>query len=198
MSIRLLLDENLSPRLKTALLLRFPEMDVLRVGDEGTPPYGTSDPDILLYTEQAQRLLVTDNRTSMPGHITHHLTAGRHHWGVLYISRACHLPRYSMNCALFGEQARQMNGWITPIGYHKHGGVSTLKTSIDVGVGCIKCTGLLPVRAGVGCIGCTGLLPTGGCIGVGCIGCTGLLPLTHGQPVEVCYTALENRLQAGQ
>lgn len=86
MSIRLLLDENLSPRLKTALLLRFPEMDVLRVGDEGTPPYGTSDPDILLYTEQAQRLLVTDNRTSMPGHITHHLTAGRHHWGVLYIS----------------------------------------------------------------------------------------------------------------
>lgn len=59
-----------------------------------------------------------------------------------------------------------MNGWITPIGYHKHGEVSTLKTSIDVGVGCILCTGLLP--------------------------------LMHVQPVEVCYTALENRLQAVQ
>lgn len=86
MTIRLLLDENLSPRLKTALLLRFPDMDVVRVGDDGAPSYGTSDAEILHYTEREQRLLVTDNRTSMPGHITDHLTAGRHHWGVLYIS----------------------------------------------------------------------------------------------------------------
>mgnify|MGYP005843156657 CR=1 FL=1 len=86
MTIRLLLDENLFPRLKSALLLRFPDMDVLRVGDVGAPPYSTSDPDILRYTEQTQRLLVTDNRTSMPGHISDHLTQGRHHWGILYIS----------------------------------------------------------------------------------------------------------------
>jgi hypothetical protein len=97
-TIRLLLDENLSPRLKTALLLRFPEMDVLRVGDEGAPPFGTSDQDILLYTEQTRRLLVTDNRTSMPGHIADHLAAGRHHWGILYVS-----PRLS-----FGEMLDEL------------------------------------------------------------------------------------------
>jgi hypothetical protein len=85
-NVRFLLDENLSPRLKNALRLRYPDMDVLRVGDEGAPPLSTPDPEILHFLEQEQRILVTDNRASMPGHIANHLAAGGHHWGILNIS----------------------------------------------------------------------------------------------------------------
>lgn len=57
MTIRYLLDENLSPRLKQALLNREPMIDVLRVGDPTVPSLGTLDPDILLYLQQSKRLL---------------------------------------------------------------------------------------------------------------------------------------------
>lgn len=83
MKVRFLLDENLPPRLKTALLRLNPQIDVLRVGEPSAPPSGTLDPEILIYLEVSQRLLVTDNRSSMPGHLTDHWSAGRYIWGLL-------------------------------------------------------------------------------------------------------------------
>ncbi|MCG9891318.1 MAG: DUF5615 family PIN-like protein [Thermosynechococcaceae cyanobacterium MS004] len=72
MKVKFLLDENLPPRLKTALLRLNPQIDVLRVGEPSAPPNETLDPEILIYLEASQRLLVTDNRSSMPGHLTDH------------------------------------------------------------------------------------------------------------------------------
>lgn len=85
MKIRFLLDENLTPKLKAALLRLDPTIDVVRVGDDQAPPLGTLDPDLLRYLETAQRLLVTDNRHTMPGHIIDHFAAGGHHWGVYLV-----------------------------------------------------------------------------------------------------------------
>lgn len=85
MSVRYLIDENLPPRLVTALRRLDPAIDVLRVGDEGAPARGTLDPDILRFLQASQRLLVTENRVSMPGHVRDHLAAGDHHWGVLRV-----------------------------------------------------------------------------------------------------------------
>jgi hypothetical protein len=62
MRIRLLLDENLAPLLKSALLRLDPTIDVVRVGDADAPPFHTLDPDILAFCEAEQRLLVTGNR----------------------------------------------------------------------------------------------------------------------------------------
>jgi hypothetical protein len=84
-TVRFLLDENLSPRLRPSLLRRSPDLDVLRVGDEGAPPLGTPDPEVLLYAERERRLLITHNRASMPSHVADHLAAGRHHYGVMRI-----------------------------------------------------------------------------------------------------------------
>jgi hypothetical protein len=84
MKIRFLIDENLTPRLKAALWRYSPEIDVLRVGDEGAPVRGTLDPEILLYLETSRRLLVTDNRSSIPGHVADHAAAGRRHWGIAW------------------------------------------------------------------------------------------------------------------
>lgn len=85
MSVRFLLDENLSPRLSPALWRYNPTIDVLRVGDPGAPPLGTLDPDLLVYLEQQQRALVTNNRVSMPGHLRDHAAAGGHHWDIFWL-----------------------------------------------------------------------------------------------------------------
>jgi hypothetical protein len=67
--VRFLLDENLSPRFKVAVLRLNPAIDILRVGESNAPELGTQDPDVLRYLELSQRLLVTDNRASMPQHV---------------------------------------------------------------------------------------------------------------------------------
>ncbi len=85
MKVRFLIDENLSPRLKTAVLRLNPTIDILRVGDPNAPPLGTLDPDILSYLELSQRILVTDNRTSMPEHLEAYWATGGQIWGLFWI-----------------------------------------------------------------------------------------------------------------
>ena len=46
MKVRFLFDENLSPRLKVAVLRFNPAIDILRVGDPNTPLLGTLDPSV--------------------------------------------------------------------------------------------------------------------------------------------------------
>lgn len=82
-----LLDENLDPRLKKALLKQVPEMTVWRVGDPGVPPLQSSDPNILLWCESKNFILVTNNRASMPVHLRDHLQAGRHIPGIFILRR---------------------------------------------------------------------------------------------------------------
>src|SRR5215212_11297285 len=85
MKVRFLLDENLSPQLQAGVRRRIREVDILRVGDRGAPPLETPDEEILRYLEGEQRLLVTNNRTSMPDHLVAHHGAGGHHWGLVWI-----------------------------------------------------------------------------------------------------------------
>lgn len=85
MKVRFLLDENLSPRLKAAVLRWDPTIDILRVGESDAPVLGTLDPDILRYLETTQRALVTNNRMSMPFHVADYLTIGGQHWGIFLV-----------------------------------------------------------------------------------------------------------------
>ncbi len=85
MKVRFLLDENLSPRLKVAVLRFNPDIDILHVGETDAPPRGTLDPEILHYLELSQRLLITDNRSSMPEHLEAHYGDGGHIWGLLWV-----------------------------------------------------------------------------------------------------------------
>jgi hypothetical protein len=81
--VRYLIDENLPPIYKTQLLRRQPDLTVWMIGEPGTPPKGTLDPDILIWCEQHQFLLVTNNRRSMPIHLADHLSQNRHVPGIL-------------------------------------------------------------------------------------------------------------------
>jgi len=84
--IRYLLDENVDPVFRTALLKQEPSMIVWKIGNPGVPPRGTKDPDILDWCEQNEFILVTNNRTSMPEHLTDHIAMGRSIPGILELN----------------------------------------------------------------------------------------------------------------
>lgn len=111
MKVRFLLDENLSPRLKIALLRLNPTIDVLRVGDPDTPLLGTLDPDVLRYLELSQRLLVTDNRTSMPEHLEAHWALGGNIWGLLWVRPRTPIGQLAQELLLVWE-ATEAEEWI--------------------------------------------------------------------------------------
>jgi Domain of unknown function (DUF5615) len=84
--LRLLLDENVTPSLRTQILGRDASICVWIVGDPDAPSKGTLDPEILIWCEERKFILVTNNRRSMPGHLLDHLTLGRHIPGILILS----------------------------------------------------------------------------------------------------------------
>ena len=88
MQIKYLIDENHRSRkrlLIAALTALDRTIDVLQVGDPGAPALGILDPDLLLWCQHHQRLLVTNNRASMPAHVKDHTAAGGFYWGIFQI-----------------------------------------------------------------------------------------------------------------
>ena len=85
---RFLIDENISPRYRTQLLYHEPSLTVLAVGDDGAPPKSTPDPEILEWCEKHQFSLITNNRESIPQHLSDHLAAGHHVPGIFTINLA--------------------------------------------------------------------------------------------------------------
>ena len=83
---RFLIDENISPRYRTQLLYREPSLTVMVIGDEGVPPKSTPDPEILAWCEKNQFSLITNNRESMPQHLSDHKAAGNHVPGIFTIN----------------------------------------------------------------------------------------------------------------
>lgn len=62
-----------------------PAIEVLAVGDAEAPPAGTPDPELLVWLEANAYILVTENRSTMPGHLAQHLAAGRRSSGILWL-----------------------------------------------------------------------------------------------------------------
>ncbi len=86
MSLNYLMDENVDPLYATQLLRQAPELVVWAVGDPGAPGKGTLDPAILIWCEENDFVLVTNNRTSMQTHLDDHLAMGRHVPGIFILN----------------------------------------------------------------------------------------------------------------
>ena len=84
--ISYLLDENVNPVLRAALLRAEPDLVVWQVGMLGAPALGTLDPEILLWCEANQFILVTNNRKSMPVHLQDHLAEGWWAMGIFILN----------------------------------------------------------------------------------------------------------------
>jgi hypothetical protein len=83
-----LLDEHIPHAIVRGLRLRDPAIQVFVVGGEsGEPGIETPDPELLIWIEEHGCLLATNNRATMPEHLTNHLAAGRHIPGILTVPR---------------------------------------------------------------------------------------------------------------
>lgn len=81
--IRYLLDEHIPPAVRQQLMRLLPNLTVWMVGDPDAPPKGTPDPDLLVWCEIQDFILVTNNRKTMPSHLAEHLASGHHIPGIL-------------------------------------------------------------------------------------------------------------------
>ena len=73
MTLKYLLDENVDPLYKTRMIRQEKDLIIWVVGEPHTPAKGTLDPEILLWCEDYNFALVTNNRTSMPVHLVEHI-----------------------------------------------------------------------------------------------------------------------------
>jgi len=84
--IKFLLDEHVNPALLRGLNQRDADIMVWRIGSPGAPALGTLDPEILLWCERNEFVLVTNNRASMPVHLADHLLTGHHVPGIFVLN----------------------------------------------------------------------------------------------------------------
>jgi len=115
--VGILLDENIESRLFAYLRTRAlaTGIQISAVGEPLAPGLGTKDPDILIWCEKHQYVLVTDNRISMPPHLAEHLKAGRNVPGIIVIKKNVSLSALGdhllefVGTALPGEIENQIN-----------------------------------------------------------------------------------------
>lgn len=86
MPLKYLLDENVDPIYKVGLSKIESDLIVWAVGEPHSPPRGTLDPEILLWCEEYNFILVTNNRKSMPVHLVDHINAGGHIPGIFLLN----------------------------------------------------------------------------------------------------------------
>jgi predicted nuclease of predicted toxin-antitoxin system len=72
--LRLLADENFNGDIVRGLLLRQPDLDVLRVQDVGL--VGADDLEVLTWSAENNRILLTHDRATMPDFAFQRLSAG--------------------------------------------------------------------------------------------------------------------------
>lgn len=84
--LKYLIDENVIPLYTTQLRRLLPDLFVVAVGDLTAPKTGTLDPEILLWCEEHNCILVTNNRRSMPIHLADHIAQNHHIPGILILN----------------------------------------------------------------------------------------------------------------
>ncbi|MBC6472724.1 MAG: DUF5615 family PIN-like protein [Hormoscilla sp. GM102CHS1] len=105
MTIKYLLDENVSSLYRKQLLRYKPDLNVCMIGEENVPPKKTPDPGILCWCEENKFLLITNNRSSMPVHLVDHLAAGRHVPAIFVLRHPTNIGRIIENLILIAEVA---------------------------------------------------------------------------------------------
>ena len=120
MALQFLFDENVNAKLSQALTrhnLRgeFP-IDFVRVGEPADLPLSATDREILIWSEKEKRILLTNDKQTMPVHLADHLNSGGHSPGIFMIrrgGRVVTLCEYLIAAAYASEP----NEWIDRITY---------------------------------------------------------------------------------
>lgn len=103
MNIQYLIDQNLPPLYQEQLRQYFTDLTVLMRGNSNTPPKGTLDPEILLWCEQNNFILVTNNRRSMPIHLSEHLKQNHNIPGIFVLRKKFTIGEIINNLILIAQ-----------------------------------------------------------------------------------------------
>jgi hypothetical protein len=91
MPLAFVLDEHLRGELRQAILSHNAKgshpVDAVCVGDPPDLPLGSTDPDILLWAERHNRILVSCDESTMKTHLADHLRNGHRSPGVFLIRK---------------------------------------------------------------------------------------------------------------
>ncbi len=82
--LRLLTDENFNGDIVRGLLLRQPDLDIVRVQDVGLA--GADDPDVLAWAAENNRIVLTHDRATMADHAYERLATGEGMPGVFILN----------------------------------------------------------------------------------------------------------------
>lgn len=83
--LRLLIDQDLDQVILRGLLLRVPNLDVITAHQVGLSD--ASDPDLLAWAAEQPRIVVSQDRRTMPYHAANRIARSEHVAGVIIISR---------------------------------------------------------------------------------------------------------------
>lgn len=83
--LRLLIDQDLDHVILRGLLLRVPNLDVITAHQVGLS--NASDPEVLAWAAEQERILVTHDRRIMPYHATSRIARAEKVAGVIVVSR---------------------------------------------------------------------------------------------------------------
>jgi hypothetical protein len=97
MAVRFVLDENVRGPLWSAIQAHngrgIDLVDAVRVGDPLDLPLRTPDPAILIWAEREARVLVTNDKKSMPVHFFGHIQSGHHSPEIFIIRSQSAIPQ---------------------------------------------------------------------------------------------------------
>jgi hypothetical protein len=79
--MKFLADENFDNRIIRGLLLRHPDLDIIRIQDVEIS--GADDPTVLAWADQAGRILLTHDERTIPHYVYERLATGQTVAGVI-------------------------------------------------------------------------------------------------------------------
>ena len=89
MPLKYLIDEHLLGDFAKSLIIagvsQGVALDVLEIGNDIAPVLGTKDPELLLWCEAQDRILISRDVTTMPDHLAAHIAIGHHSPGIFMI-----------------------------------------------------------------------------------------------------------------
>ena len=112
--LRLLADESFNGRTVRGLLLRKPSLDLVRVQDVGMS--GRSDPEILAWAAENDRIILTHDLATMPAYAFNLVAAGDRMCGLFALSSRCPV-RIAIQEILLLDECSQQAEWSGLVAY---------------------------------------------------------------------------------
>lgn len=112
--LRLLSDENFNGDIIRGLLLRNPHLDLLRVQDVGL--LEADDPAVLIWAAENNRILLTQDRATMPDFAYERILAGQKMPGIFVINDSTPI-RNSIDELLLLNECSQQEEWLDLVLY---------------------------------------------------------------------------------